>query len=197
MISNFFQSNTYFIDEKVNLFKFANAYKIYNENGDQLGQVEQRLSVGAKILRLLISKAMLPFKFDIVNANGQVEATITRGWTFWMTKINILDASGNMVGKIRQKFAFLKATFIIETPEGTEIAKIVGDWKAWNFSITDNTGSEIGTITKKWNGVMKEMFTTADKYVVDLIPAYNNSTSQKMAVLTAAITIDMVLKERK
>lgn len=197
MISNFFQSNTYFIDEKVNLFKFANAYKIYNENGDQLGQVEQRLSVGAKILRLLISKAMLPFKFDIVNANGQVEATITRGWTFWMTKINILDASGNMVGRIRQKFAFLKATFIIETPEGTEIAKIVGDWKAWNFSITDNTGSEIGTITKKWNGVMKEMFTTADKYVVDLIPAYNNSTSQKMAVLTAAITIDMVLKERK
>lgn len=197
MISNFFQSNTYFIDEKVNFFKFANAYKIYNENGDQLGQVEQRLSIGAKILRLLINKSMLPFKFDIVNANGQVEATITRGWTFWMTKINILDASGNMVGRIRQKFAFLKATFIIETPEGIEIAKIVGDWKAWNFSITDNTGSEIGTITKKWNGVMKEMFTTADKYVVDLIPAYNNSTSQKMAVLTAAITIDMALKERK
>lgn len=197
MISNFFQANTYLIDEKVNFFKFANAYKIYNENGDQLGQVEQKLSAGAKILRLLLNKAMLPFKFDIVNANGAVEASITRGWTFWMTKINILDASGNLVGKIRQKFAFLKATFIIETADGQEIARIVGDWKAWNFSITDTTGTEIGTISKKWNGVMKEVFTSADKYIVDLIPAYNNSAIQKMAVLTAAITIDMVLKERK
>jgi uncharacterized protein YxjI len=197
MISNFFQANTYLIDEKVNFFKFANAYKIYNENGDQLGQVEQKLSAGAKILRLLLNKAMLPFKFDIVNANGTLEASITRGWTFWMTKINILDASGNLVGKIRQKFAFLKATFIIETADGQEIARIVGDWKAWNFSITDTTGTEIGTISKKWNGVMKEVFTSADKYIVDLIPAYNNSASQKMAVLTAAITIDMVLKERK
>ena len=197
MISNFFQANTYLIDEKVNFFKFANTYKIYNENGDQLGQVEQKLSAGAKILRLLLNKAMLPFKFDIVNANGTLEASITRGWTFWMTKINILDASGNLVGKIRQKFAFLKATFIIETADGQEIARIVGDWKAWNFSITDTTGTEIGTISKKWNGVMKEVFTSADKYIVDLIPAYNNSASQKMAVLTAAITIDMVLKERK
>jgi len=197
MISNFFQANTYLIDEKVNFFKFANAYKIYNENGEQLGQVEQKLSAGAKILRLLLNKAMLPFKFDIVNANGSVEASITRGWTFWMTKINILDHSGQLVGKIRQKFAFLKATFIIETADGQEIARIVGDWKAWNFSITDTTGTEIGTISKKWNGVMKEVFTTADKYIVDLIPAYNNSASQKMAVLTAAITIDMVLKERK
>lgn len=197
MISDFFTPNTYFIDEKVNFFRFANAYKIYNENGDQLGQVEQKLSLGAKILRFLINKSILPYKFDIVNVNGTVEATVQRGWTFWMTKTNILDASGNLVGKVRQKFAFLNATFIIETTEGQEIARIVGDWKAWNFVITDNTGTEIGSITKKWNGVMKEVFTSADKYIVDLIPAYNNDSTQKMIVLTTAITIDMVLKDGK
>jgi len=34
--------------------------------------------------------------------------------------------------------------------------------------IVDNAGVTIGTITKKWNGISKEAFTTADKYVVDI-----------------------------
>jgi len=31
MKTNFFESNNYFIDEKVNFFKFENCYQIYNE----------------------------------------------------------------------------------------------------------------------------------------------------------------------
>ena len=80
---------------------------------------------------------------------------------------------------------------------GNNIASISGDWKAWNFSIQDNTQSEIGTISKKWNGAMKEVFTSADKYIVELLPIYNSNHENKMAILATAITIDMVLKERK
>lgn len=31
MKTNFFESNNYFIDEKVNFFKFENCYQIYNK----------------------------------------------------------------------------------------------------------------------------------------------------------------------
>lgn len=43
---------------------------------------------------------------------------------------------------------------------------------------------------------MKEIFTTADKYNVDLDASYTD-ISNKRAILSGAITIDMVLKESK
>ncbi|MEJ0033396.1 MAG: hypothetical protein WDO15_25040 [Bacteroidota bacterium] len=45
-------------------------------------------------------------------------------------------------------------------------------------------------------GAVKEIFTTADKYVVSLDPSYSNMMN-KIIVLSSAITIDMVLKESK
>jgi uncharacterized protein YxjI len=54
----------------------------------------------------------------------------------------------------------------------------------------------LATINKKWNGAMKEIFTTADKYKVSIDGTLVNDTLKKI-VLSSAITIDMVLKERK
>ena len=43
---------------------------------------------------------------------------------------------------------------------------------------------------------MKEIFTSADKYNVSLAPDFSNLENKKV-ILSAAITIDMVLKESK
>ncbi len=147
-------------------------------------------------MRLLLKKSMLPFALEITDLNGDVLVTIKRGWTFWMSKITLTDSKGDLLGKINQKFAILKPTFKIFDEADTEIASITGDWKGWNFKIIDNNLAQIGTISKKWNGIMKEAFTTADKYVVDIVPEYAED-KRKMAIVSCAITIDMVLKESK
>ena len=103
MISKFFIPNTYLIDEKVNMFKFANAYNVYNENGEAVGKIEQKLTFGAKMLRLLISPAMLPFHLDITNNDDVVEASLSRGWTFWMPKVAILDTTQQTIAIIRNR----------------------------------------------------------------------------------------------
>lgn len=100
------------------------------------------------------------------------------------------------IGTIQQKFKLFKPTFKILDNTGVQIAEIGGDWKAWNFTIKDNAGTPIGTISKKWAGAMQEIFTSADKYNVMLNADYLNKEN-KMAILAAAITIDMVLKESK
>jgi hypothetical protein len=41
------------------------------------------------------------------------------------------------------------------------------------------------------------LFTTADKYIVDIVPTYTSNDANKLAIVSAAITIDMVLKEKK
>jgi len=196
MSSNFFDANSFFIDEKVNLFKFENSYNVFNDKGENVGAVKQKLTTGQKVLRLFLKKPMLPFLLEIRNANDGLEASISRGWTFWMSKIAIADADGNLLGTINQKFKFFKPTFKIFNPAGVQIAEINGDWKAWNFIISDPQGAQIGLISKKWAGAVKEIFTSADKYNVMISPDYLDRES-KIAILAGAITIDMVLKESK
>jgi uncharacterized protein YxjI len=192
----FFESNEYFIDEKVQFFKFHNVYKIYDPMGLQIGTVTQHVSGWHKFLRLFLKKAMFPFHLDVTDTNDRVLASIHRGWTFWMSKITIKDGNDVVSGYIKQKFRFLKPRFQIFDANEMQIAEINGDWKAWNFSITDPNGMQVGSINKKWAGVAKEFFTSADKYYVSIVPSYAEDRN-KMNIVVTAITIDMVLKESK
>ena len=196
MSAGFFDSNSYFIDEKVNFFKFENAYKVFDDKGAEIGSVRQHLSFGQKMLRLLLNKAMLPFRLEIRDMSDTLQASISRGWTFFMSKIVIDDANGKNIGSIQQKFKFFKPTFKIFDGSQQLVAIISGDWKAWEFVIKDPSENQIGTISKKWAGAMKEIFTSADKYNVNINAGYKNEAS-KIAVIASAITIDMVLKESK
>ena len=191
-----FEHNVLLIDEKVNAFKFENEYKVFDEENNQIGAINQKLTGGQKVLRLLLNKAMLPFTLDIVDTNGTTLAKIQRGWTFFMSKISITDEKGNIIGYIKQKFKLFKPTFQILAENNEPIGKITGDWKAWDFKIFDDKEIQIGTVNKKWSGFLKEAFTTADKYVVN-IDSNSLSKENRIAILASAITIDMVLKEAK
>ncbi|WP_218598618.1 LURP-one-related/scramblase family protein [Polaribacter sp. NJDZ03] len=196
MNSSFFDLKTYFIDEKVNIFKFKNCYKVFNDKGNEVGSVNQKLTSGQKAIRLLLNKTMLPFHLEIKDASGNLQASISRGWTFFMSTIRIDDSKGNTIGTIKQKFKLLKPTFKIYNKSEELVAVITGDMKAWNFQINDASEKEIGTITKKWNGPLKEIFTTADKYKVDLKAGFTDE-SNKIVILSSAITIDMVWRESR
>jgi uncharacterized protein YxjI len=192
----FFETNEYFIDQKVNYFKFEVEYKVFDQEGTQIGFIRQRISTGHKLLRLFLGKAMMPFLLEILDMEGNVLAVIKRGWTFFMSEIAVLDGHHQTLGFIKQKWAFFKPTFHIMDATRNKIAEIKGDWKAWNFAITGADGSPIGSVSKKWAGAMKEIFTTADKYNVSIKEEYKENTD-KIVVVSTAITIDMVLKESK
>ena len=192
----FFETNEYFIDQKVNYFKFEAEYKVFGQDGEQIGLIKQRISTGHKALRLFLGKAMMPFLLEIVDAEGNLVAVIKRGWTFFMSEIAVLDGHHQALGFIKQKWSFMKPSFHIMDANKSKIAEIKGDWKGWNFIISGADKSPIGTVSKKWAGAMKEIFTTADKYNVSIREEYKENTD-KIVVVATAITIDMVLKESK
>jgi len=195
-IPKFFESDDYFIDEKVNYFKFGNTYNVFNKDAEQVGVINQKVTGWHKFLRMFLNKALFPFLLEVRDMDNDLQVSISRGWTFWMSKITITDSNNAVLGTIKQKFKFFKPTFIIDDANGKNIAKITGDWKAWDFKIVDGNQNAIGTINKKWGGVMKEMFTRADKYYVAIEPGYAEDKS-KIAIVACAITIDMVLKNHK
>ncbi len=195
-ISSLFLNDDFLIDEKVQVFKMSNEYKIFNAVSEEIGAVDQKLSFGGKIARLMLNKAMLPFELHIEDTQDNCLVKIKRGFTLWTSKIQILDKDDNLLGGISQKFQLFKPKFEVTDAQGDKIGEITGDWKAWNFVIKDKNEVEIGTVNKKWAGAMKELFTTADKYHVHINPDHAEDMS-KVILLSAAITIDMVLKESK
>jgi uncharacterized protein YxjI len=195
MASNFFETNSYFIDQKVQFMKFENRYQIYNEYGAFIGTVYQKLTSGQKALNLLLSKTMLPFVIEIRDGNDELMFSISRDWTFILSKVNIFDAQGNDFGFIQQKFKLLKSHFLINNNNGSLIAEMFGNWNGWHFIIKNASGSQMGLITKKWAGAMKEIFTTADKYNVSVDERYA-SKENKIIMLANAISIDMLIKNR-
>lgn len=196
LFPEFFECNEFLIDEKVTFLQFENEYKVYNDMGIQVGSIRQRVSGWHKFLRLFFSKAMFPFTLEIKDPEDNLLVVITRGWTFWLSKITIANGNGEITGYIKQKFRFFKPTFKIFDASEQLISEITGDWKAWNFSIKDQNGTAVGAITKKWAGALKELFTSADKYYVTIDPAYAEDQN-KVNIVSTAITIDMVLKESK
>jgi uncharacterized protein YxjI len=193
---SFFKHDDYFIDEKVVFLKFSNAYRVFDSQGNIIGAIKETMPAPLKLLSLLVSKAFFPFKLDIMDAEENVLATIRRGWTLFMSRIRVLNAEGKTLALINQQFKLFKPTFHILALDESPIASITGDWKAWNFSIQDSGENQIGTISKKWNGILKEAFTTADKYIVSINPGAAEN-AKKIAIVATAITIDMVLKESR
>ena len=61
------------------------------------------------------------------------------------------------------------------------------------LSHNDETDREVGRITKKFVGVAKALFTTADNYIVDIEPSL--AGDERLMVMAAALSVDTALKQ--
>lgn len=192
-MDKFFLNNTYVIDEKVQVLKLTNGYKVYDANNNEIGLIKENMPGSRILLSLIVSKQNLPMTLEVYNMEGKMIASLTRGFTLFMSNMKVLDENGTQVATIKQKFG-LKPKFELLDMSGAKIATIQGNWTAWDFSITDTNNNPLGSISKKFNGLAKELFTDADKYVVNIEPSVTDE-AQRIAIASTAAAIDMILKE--
>lgn len=190
-MNNFFNNDTYLVDEKA--FTIINEYKMYDAQGVQLGVARENRTLLRIILSLFVSKKNLPFNIELTNTNGNIVSSITKSFTLFMPTLKMHDDKGFHIATIKQKFG-LKPRFDILDVTGNNIGSIMGDFVAWNFSIIDSTGADVGSISKKYNGLGKELFTTADKYVVSVSPQLTDEVLRS-TIITIACALDMIMKE--
>lgn len=187
MISDFFETNNYFVDKKDG---FQESCHIYNEKREKIGRIRQKLTTIQKILPLTISKLILPFNVEIRSANGGLEASILKKGFFFKPEIVIQDASGKKVGIIDPKFSFFRPEFKILNNSNNVIAEICDVWKKTNFIINDSSEKQIGSIDNKWGGSMKNVQRSANSYNVNVMADYSNN-EEKIAILSSAIVLNM------
>ena len=54
---------------------------------------------------------------------------------------------------------------------------------------------ELAQVSKKWAGLGKELFTTADNYMLSINESVKKDDHARILILAAVMCIDMVLKE--
>jgi len=194
--------NQYFVKEHVGLFKLSNAYDIIDpETGNKIGIAKEKISGWIHLLRFLVNKQLLPTRVDIIeNPNdkgeGKTIVSIKRGLTLFRSKVKVLIDGDKEIGYFKSKIFSFGGGFWLYDTTNAKIAEVKGDWKGWNFKLLDISGKEIGTVTKKWSGLGKEMFTSADNYMISITDPGKNDKGSKALLLAAGIAIDTIYKEK-
>ncbi|MBR0046572.1 MAG: hypothetical protein IJP75_06775 [Bacteroidaceae bacterium] len=193
-MDKFFQHNTFVIDEEIAAFKLSNTYRVYNDKGEDIGAIQEHKNFLHFMLGIFLPDKMMPFELHVLNEDGKCIAQLKRDITFFTSIVRVFDANNRFLAAVKQKFTLMKSHFSILNYKGQIIATIKGDWKAWKFIITDKTEQPIGSVNKQWNGIAKELFTTADKYIVNINPQVTDEKT-RMSIASVAAAIDMILKE--
>ncbi len=183
------------VNQKVKLIELNNQYSVFDSSGKQIASVNQvGQSTAKKLLRLVSSlDQYLTHKLEISDMKGQVLLRLTRPAKVFKSTVIVSDGTDREVGRIVQENMIGKINFSLQVGQ-QQIGAIKGEnWRAWDFRIEDASGTEVARITKKFEGIAKTLFTTADNYVLNI----HRPLEQPLIslVVAAALSIDTALKQ--
>ena len=192
------QKNTFLFKEQLGLFKASNNYDVYDPQTEEiiLHCREKNLNPLYKIIRLLIKdlKSMTPFEIEISGLDGIKIIKVKKKLSLVLPKIEVFDESDKLIGFIKLNLFPLGNNFEIFDEKGNLVSKLNGSLIGWNFKFVKDKNT-IARVTKKWSGIGKELFTSADNYILDIKDDVEKSSPLRLLIFGAVICIDMVLKE--
>ncbi len=188
--------NIYFIKEHVGLLKAANNYDILDpESGQELLHCrEEKLGVLTKILRFTSYKTLTPFNVQIRTPSGESVIRVSRGISLFASKVDVWDENDQRVGGFKQKLFSLTGSFNVMDANDEPLCELKGKWTSWDFSFVA-AGQEMAKVSKQWAGIGKELFTSADNYILQISDDVPPDSSIRQLIMGAVICIDMVLRE--
>ena len=189
--------NHYLVKEHTGIFKASNSYDVFNpEDGNKVIECrEENLGFFTKMFRFTKYKTMTPFDFKVQTPTGEKILQVKRGVTFFVSKVEVLDSQGKLIGMFKQKFFSLGGKFDVLDANGNVLCALKGSWTGWDFKfLKDKT--EFAHVTKKWAGIGKELFTSADNYVLSIDQSIPQDNPVRLLIFAAVMCIDMVLKEK-
>ena len=143
---------------KQRFFSWFDSYDIYNEAGETVFTVQGKMAWGHKLE--ISDRTGRPI--------GMLEEKIFRFLpTFEMY------ANGNYVGCIRKEFSLFRPTFQMDMNGW----RIDGNWFEWDYTIVDNLGLSVATISKQ--------FGWTDTYVIDV-----HNPADALSALMVVLAID-------
>jgi uncharacterized protein YxjI len=188
--------NLFFVKEHVGLFKAASNYDILDPSTNQIimNCREERLGFFTKMLRFTDYKRNTPFDIQIRTPDGAPVLTVKRGITIFLSRVDVLNESNQRVGGFQQKLFSIGGAFTVLGSNDQPVCELKGKWTGWEFTFMSGN-VELAKVSKKWAGLGKELFTSADNYILQISDSVPFDNPVRMLIVGAVMSIDLVLKE--
>lgn len=137
---------------------------------------------------------MTPFEVVIKEPNGDVLITVKRGVSIFLSTVEVFDEKDQLIGKFKQQFFSIGGKFNLLDQNDSVVSTLKGKWTSWDFKFVKE-GHEFAHVSKQWAGFGKELFTSADNYMLQIHESVPENNRLRMLIISAVMCIDMVLKE--
>ncbi|HEX6677713.1 MAG TPA: phospholipid scramblase-related protein [Actinomycetes bacterium] len=182
------------INQKLKLIELKNEFKIFDQHGQQVGAaIQARQSPLAFLARIFSDlDVALPMTLEVRDRSGGLALTLHKPW--FRMACSVTRGDGMELGTIRKRIRLGKARFSLLDPGGRDVGEVrAHNWRAKDFSVLDASGQELARVNKKWAG-LRELFTDADNYVIQLNPAAPDP--MRGLAVASVLAIDTVMKQK-
>jgi uncharacterized protein YxjI len=184
------------ISQKAKIIETMDEYRVFDDAGNEIGTIrEVEQSTTKRVVRLFSGvDQFLTHKLGVFDSEGRQVLMLERPAKLMKSRIKVSDAEGIERGAILQDNVVGPKHFALVDGRGERIGSIDGEnWMDWDFAIHDESGAEVGRITKKWAGILKEGYTTADTYALQIEAEV--SSDLRLLMFASAAGLDVALKQ--
>ncbi|MFN2540306.1 MAG: phospholipid scramblase-related protein [Mycobacteriales bacterium] len=183
------------VNQKAKLIEVSNQYSVYDQNGTQVASVSEiGQSMLKKVVRVLGEyDQYFTHRLEVRDMSATPILHITRPAKFIKSKVIVEKPGVGEVGRLVQQNAIGKIRFGLMAGDRQVGELRAENWRAWDFAIVNEAGTEVARIKKTFEGLAKTMFTTADNYVVRIHQKLEDPLLS--LVVASALTVDTALKQ--
>lgn len=167
-----------------------NHYVVLDAQGAEVGVVAERGAGLGHFLRRALLRSHRPLDVAVLDRDGTERIRLSRPFFWLFSSLAVRDAQGAPLGRVERRFGLLHRRYDLHDATDRVFARIAAPrWRIWTFAVEQDGGLGRALISKKWGGVLREVFADADTFRV----AFEQGTwtpEHRAVVFAAALSID-------
>jgi uncharacterized protein YxjI len=195
-----FDCDMFAIQEHRKVLSTIQSYAIKDATtGEVIGVARETIGALTKLLRWVMSKHLLPTLLEVrEKPDDSLVFSMSRSGYIFRSRVEVRDSMGALVGYFKSKVLTIGGGFHVYDKDDNYFADVKGNLIGFNYRFVTADGSvELGQVTKKIDGLAglaREIFFTADNYLLCVNPELGDQPLAKMLLLAAALAVDLIFK---
>lgn len=185
-------------------FETNNKYSVKNSMGQKVFDAVEKNDCCTRLL----CGSMRSFDMKIKDLQGNEVMHLYRPYRCTsclcpccLQEIEVQAPPGNVIGYVKQEWSIIFPRFTVRDAQDNVIFRIEGPFCTASLCgdvefqvISDQTGHNVGKISKQWTGLLREMFTDADNFGISF--PLDLHVHVKATLMAAAFLIDFMFFEK-
>ncbi|MEM7232149.1 MAG: phospholipid scramblase-related protein [Planctomycetota bacterium] len=147
-------------------FEARNRFELFDDDGDPIGfAAEEGGGFGAAIMRNIFGRCRKA-TYHVYDVEGEEVGRGEKPWSWFFHRMELFEFD-EKIGAIQRRWGWFNRLFTVEDAEGNELLTIKSPFfRIWTFKLLLGD-KEVGRVSKKWGGLLKEAFSDADTFGVE------------------------------